>query len=272
MPESFFTGLHRSWFAWSGWLFTVGGTVYALAISEKYAWIGALIAMAGLLALTAFAYQRHQELRSVESAHAADRTRLEEELRTASERAEEAERKIDSVSAELVLRIQEFFSASSFQQCISYLISHAQYVGRMVEFVEQTASHPPSLRTFVNQSGKLYAIARVESAAIGPLKDGDPFVLTHKDSKGLITDSAQLLLHQRDQSAGTLWFRVEAYLSDEMAHLEALASKKDVAGLTGYSIRPVCAVQQYTGANLTNAVELVRRLAEEMAQKRGLRG
>src|SRR5947207_1217172 len=39
MREGFLTGLHRSWFAWSGWLFTVAGTVFGLSVSGAYAWI-----------------------------------------------------------------------------------------------------------------------------------------------------------------------------------------------------------------------------------------
>lgn len=141
----------------------------------------------------------------------------------------------------------------------------------MVRFTEQTATRPPSLRTFVSQAGSLYSVARIEGAAIRSLKDGDPFVLTHKDAKGLFTDSAQLVVHQRNEAEGAIWFRVEAYLSDEMTHLDAFATKRDVAGLMGYSIRPACGVQSFANVNIANASEIIRALAEEIAQSRGFR-
>lgn len=271
MPEGFLTGLHRNWFVWSGWLFTVGGTLFGFLAGGAYVWIGALVALAGLSAVTAFAYQLHRELREAENRHTAALNRLESELRTARERTEQAERKLHEVPADILLRLQDFFAANSFHQWVNYLLRHAEYVERMVRFTEQTATRPPSLRAFVSQSGSLYAVARIEEAAIRSLKDGDPFILTHKDAKGLFTDSARLVVHQRNEADGAVWFRVDAFLSDEMEHLGALAAKKDVAGLTGYSIRPACGVQNFASVNLANASEIVRALAEEIAQSRGFR-
>jgi uncharacterized membrane protein YebE (DUF533 family) len=83
--EGFFTGLHRNWFAWSGWLFTLVGTIFGLVVSGAYAWIGALCAITGLIALTALAYQRHSELRNTKNRHAEEITQLKGEAKTAQE-------------------------------------------------------------------------------------------------------------------------------------------------------------------------------------------
>jgi hypothetical protein len=56
-----------------------------------------------------------------------------------------------------------------------------------------------------------------------------------------------------------------------MAHLDALASKKDVAGLTGYSLRPAYGVQAYANANLPQVHDVIRLLADEIAHSRGFR-
>jgi hypothetical protein len=115
-------------------------------------------------------------------------------------------------------------------------------------------------------------VARVAAPALPFLKDGDPFLLTNKDVRGLITDSARLVVHQRSEQEESVWFRVETFLGDEMPHLDALASKKDVAGLTGYSVRPVCAVETYVNLNLVSAVDLIRRLADDIGRFRGVTG
>src|SRR5438552_3606377 len=132
MREGFLTGLHRSWFAWSGWLFTVAGTVFALSVSGAYAWIGALVAGTGLCALTALAYQRHRQLGQAEERHAADRGRLEGELRIAQEQVEQAERKLNEVPLGLLLRLEATVRRHGFEDLAASLSRHASYVERMV--------------------------------------------------------------------------------------------------------------------------------------------
>jgi hypothetical protein len=200
MQEGFLAGLQRNWLLWSGWLFTVVGTVFGLAMSDAYSWIGALVAASGLLALTALAFERQKELHAAMDRHTAEIQQHRLDLAKAQECAEQAERKLNEVSTDMILRIQEGLAANSFTQCVSFLLRHTDYVERMVRFANQTATRPLSLRTFVSQSGNLYAVARIEAAAINTLKDGDPFVLTQKDPKGLLTDSARLVVHQRNET------------------------------------------------------------------------
>ncbi len=268
MAEGFFSGLHRNGLAWSGWLFTVAGTVFGLWTSQAYAWLGALCAVTGLFTLTALAYQRQRELSELEGRRVAQMGRLERDLQTARDQAERAERKLNELPANTLLRIEEVITANAFPQWVAWLVRHAEYVERMIRFAQ--ASHRPmSLRTFVKQSGGLFAVARAEGAAVALLRDGDPFLLTHESARGLTTDSAQLVVHQRDEGEGLVWFRIEVFLGEEMPHLDALASTKDVAGLTGYSVRPLCSVERYTNLNLSSAAELIRRLADEIAGAAG---
>ena len=67
--EGFLGGLREHLLAWSGWVFTVGGTVFGLWFADKFAWIGAFCALIGLLALTALAYENHLQLRQARRAH-----------------------------------------------------------------------------------------------------------------------------------------------------------------------------------------------------------
>jgi hypothetical protein len=269
MPEGFLAGLQRYWLLWSGWLFTVAGTVTGLAWGGAFAWIGAMVAASGLLALTGLALDRHKELQAAVARQKMKDQEHATELRKVQEQAEHAERRLNEIPADIVLRLQEMLAGNSFRQWVTYLLRHAKYVERMVGFFNITGSRPPSLRTFVNQGGNLYAVGRVDATAINSLKDGDPLILSHKDAKGLLTDSARLVVHQRNEAEGTVCFRIEAYLSDEMPHLDALAAKKDIAGLTGYSLRPTCVVQNYANVNLVNASNVIGLLADEIALSRG---
>ena len=54
-----------------------------------------------------------------------------------------------------------------------------------------------------------------------------------------------------------------------MTHLEALAAKKEVGGLTGYSVRPLCSVERYASFKVAEASELIRALTEEIIQNEG---
>jgi hypothetical protein len=266
MPEGFLTGLHRSWFAWSGWLFTVGGTVFGLAVSGAYAWIGALCAVAGLLALTALAYERHRDLREAERRHAADLNRLERDVRTAQERAEQAERRLNEIPADILRQLQQVVRQYAFADLATTLADHADYVARMVN-LQQALGKPITLRTFVKRGGGLYVDARMVQPSMAYLRQDDPFLLEFKNPGGLVTASALLRIHQLDGAKELIWFRVIEYAGEEMAHLDALADKQEVSG-KGYSARPICDVSQYASVNLADIADFIRRLADEVVRNR----
>jgi hypothetical protein len=266
MREGFLTGLHRNWFAWSGWLFTIGGTVFGLWAGGALAWVGALCAAAGLCALTALAYQRHRELESAERRHAAEIDRLERNVQTARERAEQAERKLNEVPADILLQIEATIRGYAFADLAAVLSRHADYVARMVELAKET-SRPIAPRTFAKRAGQLYVEAKMPSAAISCLRDDDPFLLEFKGASGLVTASAVLRVHQLDAPKELVWFRVASYSGDEMAHVEALAEKQEVPG-KGYTARPVADPARYLNRNLGDLATVIRTLVEELTRFR----
>jgi hypothetical protein len=252
MAERFVVGLNQNALFWSSWAFTIAGAVATLWIG----WLGMLIAFVGIASAMGFAHQKHVEKLAVEKESERIRTLLED-----------AERKISELPLETMLRIQQIIAASSLRQLMDEVVRYAEYVVRMVRFME--SGRTLNLRTFTMRAGTLYAVSRVERTAIALLKDGDPLILTVKDSSGLVTDSAHIVVHQVDEKSGSVWFQVRTYLGDEMAHLEALAEKKDVAGLTGYSLRPLCAVERFAGFNVEDAAGFIYALAAEIIQIKG---
>lgn len=250
MTDRFVHGLWQHVFFWSGWLFTIAGTVAAISIG----WVGSLIALVGIASAVGFAWEKHRE-----------QQQARQETERIRKLLEEAERKINEMPLEALLRIEEIVSIGSTRAAFDELVRHADYVSRMAKFWTSVLN----LRTFVNEAGGLYAVARAEKAVISLLKVGDPFILTKKNSAGLVTDSARLTVHQREEKNDSVWFRVHSYLGDEMPHLEALAAKKDVAGLTGYSLRPVCRVEDYAIFQFSNMKDLIRTLADEIMETKG---
>jgi hypothetical protein len=66
-----------------------------------------------------------------------------------------------------------------------------------------------------------------------------------------------------------VWFRVASYTGDEMAHMDALAEKQAVPG-KGYFARPICDLTRYPTAGLSNILDIIRTLTDEVRRYRGL--
>ncbi len=266
MREGFLTGLRRNWFAWSGWLFTVGGAVFGLWAGGALAWIGALAATAGLLALTALAYQRHKALVDAENRHAAQIEGLGTDVRTANARAEQAERKLNEVPANILMQLEALIHRHAFAELAAALAKHVDYVARMVALA-QAVTRPITLRTFVKRGEVLYVDAKLSPAAIHCLRLDDPFLLEFKNSSGLVTASAGLRVHQFIPPKEVAWFRVVRYSGEEVARVDALAEKQDVPG-KGYTACPVVDTVRYANWDLADVATIVRVLTDELIRLR----
>jgi hypothetical protein len=266
MAEGFLGGLHRSWLLWSGWLFTVAGTTFGLLVVQAYAWIGALVALAGLCAVTGFAYERYTELRKAEGRHAAETGRLERDLQTAREHAEQAERKLNEVPLTILTRLQATIAAYSSDQLGRLLNRHAEFVGRMQRFLRD-APKRLNFRTFTKQTGSLYAVAKGPPEALAHLRVGDPFLLLHVGTDGLETQAARIAVHQPPESGKDIvMFRIVASLSEEIGHIERLAESRDVAGMKGYRLTPACSVEGYPDVDLGALADFVNLLLEDLLE------
>jgi len=265
MTEGFWDGLYRHLIFWAGWVFTVGGAAASLWVGKEYAWIGALVLLTGVIALTAFAFQKHKDLKQAQEEHQAATSRLETELRALRERAEIAERRLNEVPANILVQLEATIRAHEFQALADVLGSHADYVARMTNLAG-TVARPITLRTFVKRAGRLFVEAKLDPAALSQLRQDDPFRLEFKSPSGLVTPSALLHVHQLDPSKELVWFHV-AYPGGEMAQIDALAEKQEVPG-KGYTARPLCDPSRYANLDLTGVAAIIRTLTDEIAQLR----
>ena len=189
MADGFVGGLYQHLLFWSGWVFTVGGAVASLWVGREYGWIGTLFAFVGLLALTGFAYQKHRQLRDAELRHRAEKDRLDTDIRAARAQAEQADRKLNQIPADILLRLEQVIRTHSFAELAGLLGDHAEYVERMLSLAQLMAK-PIPLRTFAKRAGALYVEAKLSADALQYLRQDDPFLLEFKDPTALITQSA----------------------------------------------------------------------------------
>jgi hypothetical protein len=266
MTEGFLGGLNRQLIFWAGWVFTVGGAAISLGVGGQFAWIGALCVVTGLLALMTFAHQKHQELRQAQERQEAAKQQYETALRAAVERAEQAERKLNEVSREILLQLQATVEGQSFANQAALVAEFATYVKRMCAF-EQASGRPLTLKVFVKRAGKLYTNAKLSADAMTPLREEDRFLMEFKNPSGLFTPSAVLEVWQLEPVKETIWLRVTEYRSDELKSIEVLADRQEVQA-KGYTARPLCDLALYTSLNLTDAEAAIRVLTGEFLQLR----
>ncbi len=255
MPDRFLEILGRQLFVWSGWVFTVGGAAGGFVLGEGYSWIGWLAVLTGLLALTGHSYSTHRRCRDLE----AENARATVQLR-------EAERKLNEVPLDILNRIRELVKPQSLAEAAAQLAAHADYVLRMRRFV--AAAGDVHLRTFSQRDGVVFATAKIPTEALSPLREKDVFILV-RTADGLRTDCAVMAVHQTpDPAHGVVHFRLTQLLSDDVRAIETLAAAREVTGLTGYTLRPVCDAGWYAALDSTTIPEAITRLAEGLDRER----
>jgi hypothetical protein len=265
MKEGFWSGLIEHFLFWGGLVFTIGGTIASLAMGREFAWIGVLFVIAGLLAFFTFALQKHRHLLEAQQNHREEVSNLKEDINIAMHRAAEAERRLNAIPADLLKGLHETVRSHSFVEVARLLADYARYIKRMRKLVE-AEEMPIRLKSFVKRDGILYAVAGLKKEFLAHLEDDDFFVLEFKDGNGLVTRSAHLFVHQRDPTKEVVWFRVDRFLGDEMAHVDALADKQDVPA-KGYFARVDADLTQYANFGSVEIVELLRRLASDVARR-----
>ncbi len=269
MTEGFGEGLRGHLFHSFSLVFTIGGTIVSLIIVREYWWISLLFVAASYVALGTFAYRRHRELDQAQAEHRREQDRLRAERQEAVQRAQEAERKLNEVPANILAELQRIIGAHSFKELAGMLVRQADFVERMTSFT-RASPKPISLRTFTKQGGGLYALAKVEAEAAAHVRIGDSFLLIRRAANGLETTSARLLVHQLPEPGkDVLMFRIVDYLSDELGHIDRLAQGGDVEGMKGYRVRVACDVARYGRLDMHNLAETIEGLANEIGQFRG---
>ena len=267
MAEGMLGNLNRHFVAVADWIFTVGGSVASLAIGGAWAWVGGLCLLVGAATLTTFAYEQWSLRRRETEERETAAQRFADALRDAHGRAEQAERKLKEVPADLLLRLERAVQRYSFHELASFLGDYADYVARMKD-LSGTVTKTIALRTFAKRAGDLYVDAKLSAEALAHLRQDDPFLLDFKDTSGLVTASALLRVHQMDAAKELVWFRIDIRSGEELEHIDALAEKQEVPG-KGYTARPVCDVLRYSSFNLGTMGALLRVLSEEALRLRG---
>ncbi len=257
MADRFWDGFGKQLIFWAAWVFTVGGAIGSFVLGQAYAWIGWLAVLTGVLALTGHTYSLHRRCREL----AVGNDALTGQLR-------DAERKLNEVPLDLVNRIQQLVTPQSVTDVAARLAAHADYVIRIRQFMAAVTGDI-HIRTFLKRDDKLFAIAKVAGAALTYLREEDAFILV-RSAEGLRTDCARLIVHQRpDPAHGVVHFQLVELLSDEVRALERLATAREISGLTGYTLRPVCDPGWYGTLESATIPEAIKRLADGLERERG---
>jgi len=235
-----------------------------------------------------FAYQKHRESVEAKAKHPAELTKaqvdhagelekrqtfhatkvreFEEKLAESRQRQEDAERKLNEIPADALIRLQAIVQQHSFGILTESLTEYASYVERMKSLSLLNAK-PIVVKMFVKRGEGLYAVAGIASAACTHLHDDDLFVLEFKDANGLVTPNGKLIVHQSESTRGVAWFRVATPLTDEIIRVEALAEQQAVPG-KGYSVRPVCELVRYAALNLVGYGDIIGTMVEKISRER----
>ena len=242
-------------FTMSGWVFTVGGAIGSFVLGQANAWIGWLVALTGVLALTG---QTLAVLRRCRE--------LQEENTKQAELLREVERKLNEVPLDIVNRIRELVAPQSVTEIATRLAAHADYVLRMRRFA--TTAGDIHLRTFVPRNNFIFAVAKIPKAALAHLREKDVFILV-RSADELRTDCALMVVHQTpDPAHGTVHFRLVELISEEARGIERLATAGGASGLMGYTLRPVCDTGWYNTLESATIPEAIKRLAEGLERER----
>jgi len=283
MAKGFWSGLGHHLESRIALVFTVGGVAITLLLVEQAYWPVALLVLvvaALLLGSGSYAYSlhsqnqqaetRHQdEMRETTDRHQAELAQTQAEHRTATQRLQEAEQKLNEVPLGIVTqlkRVLEEYSTADFGRS---LIRYAEFVVRMQAFA-RASPRSLNLRRFVRQAGGLYLAAKGAPAALANLRAGDPFVLLRVGTDRLETPSARVVVHQKpEQDKDVVLFRIVAPLAEEIGYIERLAETGEVEGLKGYRLTPACATDDYPEMDASRFSAFLHRLVADLTQTWG---
>jgi len=269
MAERFTEALGKQLIAWSAWVFGVVGCIGSFVLAQSYSWIGWLWALTGFLALTAHAFAKHRRVQELEEAHRKRVRELEEANRKLTEQAAEADRRLNAVPMAVMEQLVRLVSGGMTREVVEVVVDHIRRVERIRRF-NRLDARPLNPRTFAHQEGRLYAVARLttaEQAAI--LEIGDVFSLVRRGGSGVDVECARLRVHQ-PASGGTVIFEVLDSAGGEMTALGQLAeASREVAGITGYFIRPTIDVDGYPAFDPDAVVTVIRCVFQELNRNPG---
>jgi len=262
MADGYLKGLGNNLVVSAAWVFTVGGAVASLAVGKEYTWIAGLFLAAGIIALITHGWQTHQQ-------HQKERAELREKLQAEVQRREEAERRLAEVPAEALARIATLVTEGTVNELVKLLTQRADLAGRLRNFTA-AQTKPLAVRAFQRIQGVLFVVVRGIELALPHLRPGDPFVLLRKNEVGVEITAARLSVHQPIEAGkDVVIFRVEAAMSDDIAHLTGLAGERSVEGIKGYIVAPGFDLATVPTLDFAQVALAIPHLAANLSQPRG---
>jgi hypothetical protein len=246
---------------WSGWIFTVFGVIVSLVLVKEFAWIGALMAVAGLIPLGSHSWWVHQRLQEADRRHhdelEAARQRNTDEVK----RREQAEQRLALIPAEALARLAELVSEGKMNELIASMQRKAEWLSRARQY-QKTLNKPLRVRTFQYIQAELYVIASGIGEAVLNLRPGDPFILRRQSEAGIVVESARLIVNQPVEAGkDRVHFRAVEMLADDMIHLAGLAGDQAVEGIKGFSIAIDANMETTPQIDFASVAEAIPHLA-----------
>lgn len=168
----------------------------------------------------------------------------------------QAERRLDSISAENLQQLQLALERGIQIQWMTVLKEQLQLIKRVVDFTI-TSPYPLSVRTIKSDRGDLYIVAKLPDNAGQYLRDDDPFLLVDRRG-GIRKEIATLVVNQNVQD-GTAIFRVARPLDDSaVSAFRALAGKADMkVGIRDYKVEISVDVSAFRDVDIEAAIRLI---------------
>ena len=269
MVEAFGKEIGRHLLNWSGWLFTVGGTMLALWLTKEHWWLSVLIVLTFAGAALTFSYQNHRQTQKAEERHQSEMNAANAREQAAMERLQEVERKLNEVPSEILIQLQRIIGQHSTSELGRRIIVRSELIARMKNF-SLALNKPLNLRRFFREADLLFVAAKGATEAVAHLRVGDPFLLLRIGTDKLETRIAKLIVQQvAGLEEGVVAFRVTVPFGDEIQQIERLTESTEIAGMRGYRIIPALDLGGYPDVDLRLLAGWVNRTVQDLSSEAG---
>ncbi|MGO9584601.1 MAG: hypothetical protein ACLP2Y_00110 [Limisphaerales bacterium] len=238
--------LFPTWVYWMAFIFTMAGVFYS--IGENMPWMCSLVLVPLLLAMFDVSIRSHWQNK-----------RLRTETELANVQRAESDRKLQQLSADKLLYLEELVSRGAFEQYFDLIHEASTYIGRL----QKLSAIEFNLRTIHITGEKLYVAAKMPIEALSQLKENDHFVMSVKRN-GMNHKIAKLRLHQVNEEEESIFFEVsEAFDNTMLNSLRDLTQAGGINVLEDYSILPDVDIAPFQGQDMQSVANALKILKEK---------
>jgi hypothetical protein len=239
--------LFPTWISWTAFIFTIAGVIYS--VGNNLAWVGFLSVLPLLIASFDVAIRAHLKSK-----------KLQLELDTVNNLLTDTERKLQQISVERLLRLEELILRGSVEAGFESIYQICAYIGRL----QQLTGVEFRLRTIFIAGDSLYVAAKAPVEALSLLKEDDSFVMFMKRS-GLNHSIAKLRLRQVNEEKETIFFVVTEELDKTtMGSLRGLAQGEAAKGIKDFGILPEVNITPFDGQDMQGITRILDILGNEL--------